>query len=119
MKKPKNSVYDGKALWEYYMGMGVEASHRKLIEWATKQGMVSPDKTTASRMGPFWAMWRYALRHPEEAFPAYKQWMFETDKFHRSPLFEEFLMDVAHHARKGKSIVSEGTLRAFREKYRV
>lgn len=66
-------------------------------------------------MGPVWAMWRYAIQNPEEAFEAYKQWQFEYGNF---PTFRDFCEDVYDHANTTKSTVTnEDDKKEFKKKY--
>lgn len=114
----QNSVYDGKKLWERYTSWGAAATHKKLNGWATDQGMVTLGKSRSSGMGPFYAMWRYAFHNIEECYPQYRDWWFETDPEHRVPTMEDFIKDVARHARNA-SVVSPTRFRRFCAKYNI
>lgn len=100
--KPGRQVYDGEALWEKYHSMGRAATYDKLAEWATDQGMKRAKSKKATRMGVYFAMWRYALRNPEAAYPAYEKWA----KGYEEELtiegvevtFKMFLKDIEKHA---------------------
>lgn len=113
-----NKKYNGKELWETYMSWGAAASHRKLRLWFEEKGV------KASQMGAFWAMWRYALGNPEEAFPAYKKWWFETASNQSDGVvvdsnvdFQKFLEDIRNHAYGKSCIVGRRTYRTFCKKY--
>jgi ABC-type nitrate/sulfonate/bicarbonate transport system substrate-binding protein len=70
----------------------------------------------ASPMGPYWAAWRYALRNPKEAYPAWEKWA----KEYLSELaeqgieinFEKFLEEIKEHARRG-AVVGENAYKKF------
>lgn len=118
----KRKQYDGKVLWQVFMGMGRAASYKKLSEWAAENGMVNPRTGKVSEMGPNWAMWSYAMRQPEEAFEAWKKWAWEhEDELAESgiePTWERFLKDVKEHNGPGKPMHSKTRYAEFCEKYK-
>lgn len=115
------TVYDGKRLWETYMEWGRGSSHKRLREWARENNMVNPWTGKVSQMGAFWAMWRYAVHNPEEAYESYKK---HTEEFPEliamgiSVNFEFFLKDVQKHARN-EAVVSRKTYREFCKKHNL
>lgn len=107
--------YDGKAIWEKYMSMGKAATYKKILFWCNETGMVNPATGKASFMGPRFAMWRYAIRNPEEAYKPYFEWQREYGNF---PTFKEFCEDLSDHAyTKKTAIVSPKEKEEFIEKY--
>lgn len=113
--------YDGKELWEMYMSWGAASSHRKLRGWLLDERGIK-----SSQMGPFWCMWRYALKNPEEAFPAYKKWHFDTASNRSDGVvidgnitFEKFLEDVRNHAKGKKTVVGTSVYKSFCQKYNL
>lgn len=118
--KPGRQVYDGKTLWEKYCDMGRAATYDKLARWATSIGMKKPSSERATRMGVFFSMWRYALRNPEKAYPAYEKWA----KAYESELiaegvevtFEMLLKDIKKHA-KTPGCVGKASYIKFCERY--
>jgi hypothetical protein len=115
-----NKIYPDKELWEKYMSWGKAASHLKLRRWLIENGFSIKEYG----MGAFWAMWRYAIRNPEEAFPLYKKWYFETasdvkpnpDVIDPVVTFQDFLEDCRLHARQ-RSCVSRGEYIRFCNKH--
>jgi hypothetical protein len=106
-------LYDGKELWEVYHGWGRASSYTRLEEWH------KAEKGFGSRMGMFWAMWRYASHNPQEAYEFYKAHNFEymsqglvrarDGRAWKSPIeakgvatFADFLEDCRNHARSRK-----------------
>lgn len=110
------SMYDGERLWKQYMSWGAAATHKKLRGWVESVGMCNPEIGRPSQMGPFFAMWRWAIRNPEEAYPHYKSWWFETDPLHCEPSYEDFLKDLRKHAINA-SMLSVPAYRKFCEKH--
>jgi hypothetical protein len=109
LMKKDTKIYDGKRLWEAYTGMGLAASYKKLNKWAEVNGMTNPMTGKASQMGPACAMWRYALKNPDEAYPFYQKWAEEYRGFSDiEPTFENFLKEISHHARN-TAVVAKGT----------
>lgn len=102
LTKLTKKFYDDKLLWETFMGWGRAATYKKLREWCIDQGMVNPDTGTVSQMGVFFAMWRYAVNCPEEAYKGYQEWQMQYGNF---PTFEDFCKDVLAHAFSKKAIV--------------
>lgn len=107
------NIYDGKAIWEKYMSLGRAATNPKILEWCKEVGMYDPKKGRPSVMGPYWAMWRYAVMNPKEAYPHYEKWAEE----HREELihkgihkidFDLFLRDLQEHAMT-PSVVARST----------
>jgi hypothetical protein len=118
----RKKLYDGKDLWEYYHSLGKAATHGKLREYAKTRGMYSHRKGVPSQMGPYWAMWRYALRNPEEAWPAYEKWAKEYEgELIAQGIdinFQNFLEDIREHAKSG-GVVGDETYLEFCEKYQL
>lgn len=107
--------YDDKECWEKYMDWGAAASHKKLRGWLQERG------TSTSPMGPFFAMWRHAIRNPEETYPQYRKWFFETASQEGSDgnvTFEEYLLDLKKHGRM-RSLLSKSAFAEFCEKYNL
>lgn len=84
------------------MGMGRAASNPKLLAWCQENGMFDPKLGRPSNMGPTWAMWRYAVANPKEAWPSYKGWAMEhMDELVANGInlsFGLFLQDLKRHA---------------------
>lgn len=120
LKRPR--IYDGKRLWEEYHSWGRAATHDKLREWALANGMVNTRSGKVSQMGPFFAMWRYALHNPEEAYPAYERWAKEYEEYlvpeGMDIDFKAFLKDIREHAKHG-GVVGRQTYLEFCEKYEL
>lgn len=107
--------YDGKRIWEYYMSLGRAATYKRVRQWCADVGMVNPQNGKVSMMGPRFAMWRYAIRNPDEAFVAYQEWQREYGNY---PTFNEFCQDCVNHAYTKKTcIVSPREKQEFVEKY--
>lgn len=103
LTKMTGRFYDDKLLWETYMGWGRAATYARLREWCLQNGMYNPITGKVSQMGCFWAMWRYAVHNPEEAYEAYRKWQFEYGLF---PTFEDFCKDVYAHAFERRAMVT-------------
>lgn len=97
-------IYDGKLLWETYMGWGAAATYKKLRAFAREKGMVNPETGQVSHMGVYFAAWKYAFRNPYEAHKSYKEWRFQTDRY--LPSFRDFLLEIQNHAYNNKSIAT-------------
>ena len=99
-RRVSNRKVDDKECWEQYMSWGAAASHVKLRAW-----LLSEKGIRVTQMTPFWAMWRYACRNPQEAFPAYQKWWAETAFAEKEKVidpnvtYEQFLDDCKTHAR--------------------
>jgi hypothetical protein len=109
-------------LWEVYHSWGRAATGDKLVAYAREKGWFNPRKGEPSRMGPRWAMWRYAFRNPKEAYPHFEKWaneyrveLIENDI---NISFESFLKEVKEHVKKG-NMFREGTIRKWCEKWGV
>lgn len=98
------SIYDGKKLYEIFMTGGRGSTYEKLREWCRANGMYSPEKGEPSRMGPYWAMWRYAFHNHEEAYPLYERWAKEYIAYEGvegyEPTKETFLKELEYRARR-------------------
>lgn len=123
LKRPR--IYgekEEKALWEKYHSWGKASSTTRLREWANAQGMYSHEKGEVSQMGPFLAMWRYAFRHPEEAYPHWKAWVdehrVEADEAGIEGTFEEFKEEIKNQVKKNHIFVPD-RLRAWCQKWKV
>lgn len=114
-KRAGSRFYDGKILWEQYMSMGKAASYTRLQKWCIANGMVNPASGKTSHAGPRFAMWRYAVKNPEEAYVSYQKWQQEYGLY---PSFEEFCLDLYDHSETTKQcIVSYKEREKFKEKY--
>lgn len=118
--KPGRQVYNGKSLWRKYCSMGRAATYDKLAKWATSQDMKRSKSKSATRMGVYFAMWRYALRNPEAAYPDYEKWATQYQEELTiegvSVTFEMFLKDIKKHA-KTPGCVGKASYIKFCEKY--
>lgn len=75
----RGGFYDGEKLFKKYCSMGAAATYEKLFEFAKGQGMFDPDTGKPSNMGMHFAMWRWALRNPEEAWKYYEPYIREFE----------------------------------------
>lgn len=105
------------------MSMGAAASMPKIHAWLLREKGIK-----SSWMGARWAMWRYAAKHPEEAFPLYKKWHFEyassingeENVINFNAEFNDFLKDIQYRAiHSGDSILSRQAYRRFCNKYNL
>jgi hypothetical protein len=113
-KTGKVKKYNEQECWEVYMGMGAAASQKKLINWLWEERRIK-----ASNMGPVWAMWRWALKNPEQCYEQYKKWWFESasqEGVDSNVSFRDFLEDVKHHCRH-RSMGSRKEYEDFCAKY--
>lgn len=107
--------FDDRLLWKTYMGWGRAATYSRLRAWCIQNGMVNPETGKVSQMGVYWAIWRFAVRNPEEAYEDYKLWQMEFGNF---PTFQEFCIDLYLHAYAKKAIViGKKKKKEFIEKY--
>jgi hypothetical protein len=117
-RKNRIHKYNDQECWEHFMVvMCGGASHGKLRSW-----LWETRKMKVSQMGAFWSMWRWAIRHPEQTFPQYKKWYFETasgleDGIDPNVSFEDYLIDLKKHARIGA--VGRAEYRQFCETYNL
>lgn len=102
LKRKGLYYYDGKKIWQKYMSLGRAATYDKIRRWCLEEGMVNQETGIVSKWGPKFAMWRYAIRNPEEAYEAYKLRFMEYGEF---PTFREFCQDVADHAYTRRTMV--------------
>jgi hypothetical protein len=112
-----------KELWEYFHSLGRAATGDKLVAYAKEKGWFNPRKGEPSRMGPRWAMWRYAFRHPKEAYPTFEKWAkeeYSTEIVENDVEinFENFLVEVKEHVKRGR-VFRDGTIRKWCEKWGV
>lgn len=74
--------------------------------------MFDPRLGRPSNMGPAWAMWRYAVANPKEAWTAYEKWAREhMDELVANGIdldFGLFLEDLKRHA-QNRAIVGKST----------
>ena len=122
----RDGLYEGKVLWEEFHSWGAGSSARRLLAWAKQNGMLNPVKPQKGHMGPIWAMWRYALENPEEAFPAYKAHAEQyptqlLEKGISEVTFDLFIKDIWEHIQpEGNGIARPGSDRykEFYNKYK-
>lgn len=119
LTKTKNGIQrklDDKECWDTYMSWGAAASHKKLRLFMQEKNQVN-----VSVMAPFFAMWRYAIRNPEETFTQYKKWFFETasqEGLDGNITFDDFLQDLKQHG-KMEALLSRSRYIEFCEKYNL
>lgn len=112
-------VYDDKRLFERYMKWGAAATHEKLRQWCLEHGMFNPSLGRPSHMGAYWAVWRYALENPEEGYPLYREWWYESDPRKRIPTFKHFLINIQTHAYNKNSICGHQKYLQFCERWEL
>lgn len=61
--------YNEKECWDKYMSLGAAASTQRMLNWHRLENGFG------TRMGPVFAMWRWAVKNPEECYPQYKEWL--------------------------------------------
>jgi hypothetical protein len=127
-------LYNEKECWEKYMSWGAAASTQRLLNWhRAEHGF-------GTRMGPVFAMWRWAVNNPEECYPQYKEfhrhnapgedlsqysnfkikWFFENYKSgeYQEITFEEFLNLIKKLARVYVgSVLGKKAYKRFCDKY--
>lgn len=110
--------YDAKECWDVYHSWGAAASWAKLNEWYFQTKGIVP-----SNMGPYCAAWRWACKNAEEAYPTYKQWLFETTSNSKDGrvidpniTFEEFVKVLKAKADR-PNILSPRAKRQFYQKW--
>lgn len=117
----RKKFYRGKELWEIYHSWGRAATQSRLRDWAKSQGMYDSELGEPSQMGPFFSMWKYALKYPEAAWPHYEKWAkeYESELIAKGVEinFENFIRDIYEHAKSG-GVVGEKTFEEFCEKYK-
>lgn len=105
-------IYNGEVLFKKYHEMGRAGSYKKLGRWAMENGMVNPNTGRISWMGPIFSMWRWAMRHPHEAFPYWKKWaeQFESELLASGyePTYENFLREIQRKAKLKGVITHNG-----------
>lgn len=119
---PDKDIYDGERIWKKFTSMGAASTTEKLNQWCESVGMVNEALGKVSHMGPTWAMWRYAFRNPEEAYPQYKSWAEEYrnelvisgKKITKELFYEELSLKGKH-----TTVVGDKEYFAFCEKYKV
>ena len=119
----RRKKYPEKEIWEKFMGMGAAASYPKIRNWLREKGYVGK-----MQMGPVFAMWRYAVKNPEEAFPLYQKWHFEYasdisgegNVVDPNVTFDDFLKDAQYRIlHSGDSIASKILYKQFCQKYNL
>ena len=123
----KNNIqkkYNDQECWEQFMSWGAAATCKKLKEWhIEKHGWGSP-------MGVVWAMWRWSASNPEQCYPQYKTWFFETasntkgEVIDSNATFKDFLEDIKIHAKgtgakRKSSILSHRAYKQFCAKWNL
>ncbi len=87
-------MYDSKDLFETYCGWGAAASLKKLQAYAKdKYGQ-------STKMGAWYAMWKYPLENPEEAYQIYKEYYFHRFPEQHQITEREFYEKTLHFAVK-------------------
>lgn len=119
----RRKKYPEKEIWEKFMSMGAAASNPKIRNWLMLEKGIKP-----SQMGHIWAMWRYAVKNPEKAYPLYKVWHFEYASsisgvetvVDPNVNFEGFLKDCQYRIKQsGDSIMSKSAYKRFCQKYNL
>lgn len=81
----REKIYDGKILFQKWAEWGAAATNTRLQEFAkAKFG-------SSSNMGPYYAMWAWAFRNPEDAWPLWKKFYLHSHPDKEQPTFEDFL----------------------------
>lgn len=114
-------VYDDRRLYEKFMKWGAAANHKKLRDWCVRVGMFNPEIGRPSQMGPFWAVWRYALENADKpgVFELYREWWFESDPRKRIPTMRHFLENIKFHSYDRKSVASRTKYEKFCEEHKL
>jgi hypothetical protein len=115
-----DKIYDGEELFKTYCNMGAAKSYLKLRDYANRT-MVMPKGKKPSKgvSGVEYSMWKWAFKHPEEAFEHWKEWYFLTHpEENRRPEFSEFLKVIQDKA-KNTNVASVRDLRRFCAKYEI
>lgn len=82
----RDSIYDGKVLFEWWCKAGKAATNPKLMEYAKEKF------GTTSQMGPAYAMWKWAFWHPQESYKLWTNWYFENHPELPTPPYEDYLL---------------------------
>jgi hypothetical protein len=110
--------YDGQECWEKYMGWGAAASHIRLRRWLREEKGLDIE---LKGMGAFFSMWKYAILNPEETFPQYRKWYFETasqEGVRSDVSFQDYLQDLKKHG-KMRSLIGRREYNEFCAKYNL
>lgn len=109
----KEKVYDGEVLFRAWCQWGAAASNPRLMEFA------KAEFGQTSQMGPHYAMWHWAFRHPEEAFELYKNWWFDNYPDREQIAFHEFLKTLQDKGRHQNIGGARRNLERFCAKYNL
>lgn len=98
----KRRLYDGKLLFETWCNWGAAATNPRLMEFARERfGHVS-------QMGPYYALWQWGFRNPEESYPLWKEYFLNAHPEQKQPTFEEYLQLLLEKAYSSPSIGGSG-----------
>lgn len=109
----KERMYDGELLFKTWCSWGLASGHDRLIEFSRST------YGQASQMGPYFAMWRWALENPEKAFEYWKEWYFHNYPDREPPTFEDFLLVLRERGKTNKNIAPPKKLERFCARYNL
>lgn len=117
--KQGRDVYDGEKLFRVYHEWGRAAGYSRLEKWANEHGMYHPGRGKASKMGAYFAMWRWALRNPQKAWEIFEPWAREYENELTAAgveiNYQEFMKVIERHLRAKGSIGFDKYLEFCRE----